>query len=142
MLQADGWDNVFRSPRQVQISGCMVNGAENTVDIFVASIADFLIMKSYALAGRDKPKDAYDLCFCLDNDPEGLESLAKNWISREEERDVIRAKEALREKFRPVDSFGPKQVVEFHQSANSEERAIQARRAFELVRKFLALLDA
>jgi hypothetical protein len=24
-------------------------------------------MKAYALAGRDRPKDAYDICYCLDH---------------------------------------------------------------------------
>jgi hypothetical protein len=36
-------------------------------------------MKSYALATRDKPKDACDLCFCLDHYPGGLKELAANW---------------------------------------------------------------
>jgi hypothetical protein len=103
----------------------------------VASIADFLIMKSYALANRDKPKDAYDICFCLDNFPGGLKELAANWKKRPGDKDVAKGIEILREKFAKVDSYGPVQVVEFHNSNNGEERERQGRRAFELVRAFL-----
>jgi hypothetical protein len=105
----------------------------------VASIADFLIMKSYALANRDKPKDAYDLCFCLDNYPGGLKELAANWKKRAAMKDVIKAIGILKEKFAAVDAYGPGQVVEFYNSANSEEQERQARRAYELVQEFLKL---
>jgi hypothetical protein len=92
-------------------------------------------MKAYALAGRDKPKDAYDLCYCLDNFPGGLEKLAYAWRRRSVEEDVKRAIAILGEKFERVDSFGPAQVVEFFDASDVEAQAMQARRAFELVRK-------
>ena len=47
----------------------MISGATNTVRLQVASLPDFIIMKAHALAGRDKPKDVYDLCYCLDEYP-------------------------------------------------------------------------
>ena len=46
----------------------------------------------------------------------------------------------LREKFAAVDAFGPGQVVEFLDLAQREAQDMQARRAFELVQKFLSLL--
>lgn len=45
--------------------------------------------------------------------------------------------EILREKFATVDSLGPQQLVEFHSDQDEETQAMQARRAFELVKKFL-----
>jgi hypothetical protein len=45
--------------------------------------------------------------------------------------------EILREKFASKDSYGPLQVVEFHSPSSADERAIIARRAFELVQTFL-----
>jgi len=39
-----------------------------------------------------------------------------------------------------VDDFGPKQVVEFFNLPSPETQAMQARRAFELVQKLLALM--
>ncbi|HWO35025.1 MAG TPA: hypothetical protein VNO32_40045, partial [Candidatus Acidoferrum sp.] len=46
------------------------------------------VMKAHALAGWDKPKDAYDLCYCLDNYPGGLDKLAAAWKLRSEEMDA------------------------------------------------------
>lgn len=45
--------------------------------------------------------------------------------------------ECLKEKFKSVNAYGPQQVVEFHNSSSAEERDIQARQAYELVRAFL-----
>jgi len=39
-----------------------------------------------------------------------------------------------------VEAFGPQQLVEFHSSSNPEEQAMQARRAYELVRDFLDMI--
>lgn len=140
VLQADGCAAAFHAPEQVVISGRAVGGAKNKVRISVASLPDFLIMKSMALAGRDKPKDAYDLCYCLDNYPGGMARLATNWQRRARDKDVAKAIVILREKFETVDAYGPMQVVEFHNSTNPEERAVQARRAYELVQRCLSFL--
>jgi predicted nucleotidyltransferase len=140
VLQADGCDEAFHAPKLVEVSGRTVGGAKNKVRISVASLPDFLIMKSLALAARDKPKDAYDLCYCLDNYPGGMERLAKEWKRRARDKNVAKAVVNLREKFEAVDAYGPMQVVEFHNSTNPEERAAQGRRAYELVQKFLSML--
>jgi len=47
----------------------MISGASNTVHLQVASLPDFIVMKAHAVNGRDKPKDVYDICFCLDEFP-------------------------------------------------------------------------
>lgn len=136
-LDASGCSAAFEHPELVIITGKMIKGKTNQVQFRVASIADFLIMKSYALANRDKPKDAYDICFCLDNYPGGLEKLAANWKKRADSKDIIKAIRILKEKFETVDSYGSGQVVEFYNSANEEERQRQARRAYELMQEFL-----
>lgn len=143
LLKADGCGSAFYAPLEQTISGRMSNGAENTVRIQIASIPDFLIMKSLALNGRDKPKDAYDICYCLDNCSEGIAELAVAWQQRLQNgvKEVALATEYLREKFKGVDAYGPQQVVEFHRSNNSEERNLQARRAYELVRTFLQQVE-
>jgi hypothetical protein len=140
VLQADACGSAFRAPEQIEISGRTLRGAKNKVRLRVASLVDFLVMKAHALAGRDKPKDAYDLCYCLDHFPGGLAELAVAWRRLASEGDVKRAVGILQEKFASPESFGPGQVVEFYDSTDSETRAMQARRAFELVQRLLNLL--
>lgn len=140
VLQADGCSVAFRAPVRLPLSGRNVRGVQNTVQLRFASMSDFLIMKAYAIGGREKPKDAYDICFCLEYYPAGMGPLAADWKARGTDPDVIKALAILREKFASVDAFGPQQVVEFHNASDSEMRAMQARRAYELVQYFLDLI--
>ncbi|EIP98348.1 protein of unknown function (DUF1814) [Opitutaceae bacterium TAV1] len=137
VLQTEGCDVAFEAPVEHEITGRNVRGAGNTVRLRVASLADFLIMKALAIGGRDRPKDAYDFCYCLEHCPEGLPRLVDVWRQRTPPRLLQISLAILREKFVTVDAFGPQQVVEFHNSPQEEERAMQARRAFELVQEFL-----
>lgn len=141
ILQADGCEAAFRDPVNIPLSGKMIGGADNRVYLRVASLADFLVMKAHAIGGRDKPKDVYDFCYCLENYPDGLGEIVKVWRSRKSEQDVAKAIQILQEKFETVTSYGPNQAVEFYNSPNEEEHAIQSRRAFELVKRFLQEMD-
>jgi hypothetical protein len=140
VLQADGCGVAFHAPVEIKLPGQNVRGAKNTVLLRVASLADFVVMKAHAIGGRDKPKDTYDLCYCLEQFPGGMTKLAANWKQRMKERDVAKAIEILQEKFASVDAFGPHQLVEFHSAPDADAQAMQARRAYELVQKFLSLL--
>jgi hypothetical protein len=46
------------------------------VKIQVASLVSFLVMKGMALDDRLKEKDAWDIYYCVRNDPGGLDALA------------------------------------------------------------------
>lgn len=140
VLQADGCAAAFNAPEEVELKGRMIRGGRNTVRLRVASLADFVVMKAHALAGRDKPKDAYDLCYCLTHFPGGRDQLAVLLRARQTEPDVKRALAILAEKFASVEDFGPTQIVEFLEAQLEEERAIQARRAYELVQELLRLI--
>lgn len=139
VLQAEGCESAFNAPVQIELAGLTTRGARNKVQLRVASVPDFVVMKAHALAGRDKPKDSYDICYCLGYFPGGLEMLAAVWRQRTHQ-DVQRAIAILREKFASVNSFGPEQVVEFLDSSGRDVQEMQARRAFELVQKFLSLI--
>ena len=140
-LDADGCAAAFLHPKQVRIEGHTISGAENHVVVLVAAVEDFLIMKTYALAGRDKPKDAYDICYCLDQPPGSVELLAQAWRSRRGDQLVASAIGHLREKFASVRSYGSQQVVAFYDAVSPDERELHARRAHELVIHFLAMVD-
>jgi len=139
VLQVDGSEAAFRDPVRVTIPGKNIRGAENTVRLRVVSLSDFLLMKSLAIGGRDKPKDTYDLCFCLQNYPH-MEELAKDWGDRFHEDDVKKAAAILKEKFTSPDGFGLQQLVEFHNPSTLDAKLGHARMAYELVQKFLDLI--
>ena len=138
--QADGCAAAFRAPEVVAVDGQMISGATNRVELRVASLPDFLVMKSYALRGRDKPKDAYDICFCLDHARDRTE-LASEWKARRDDTAVKDALAILKEKFATVESYGPQQVAAFYESRNAEQRSIHAQRAFQLVQRFVVAVE-
>lgn len=140
VLQVEACSEAFHNPVELKIPGQNVRGAANTVTLRVASLADFLVMKAHAIGGRDKPKDTYDFCYCLEQFPVGMEKLAADWKNRAGERNIAKAIEILREKFASVGAFGPQQLVEFHSAPDADTQAIHARRAYELVHRFLRLL--
>lgn len=140
ILKVDGSEVAFQNPVNLTIPSRNVVGARNSVQLRVVSLPDFIIMKAHALRGREKPKDAYDICYCLENYPGGLEALASNWKSRLGEKAVTTAVAILGEKFEGVDFLGPALYVEFYSSTDTEEQAMQARRAYELVHRLLSLL--
>ncbi len=139
-LDADGCATAFANPEQLKLEGVSISGAKNKVMVAVASVPDFLIMKAYALAGRDKPKDAYDICYCLEHG--GLEVIGKAWRTRRHDPVVAVAVSHLEDKFASVDSFGPEQVAAFYSTSTLDEFERNARRAFELVQRFLAIIQA
>ena len=69
VLQTDACGVAFHAPVEIDFAGRNVRGAKNTVRLRVTSLADFLLMKAHAVGGRDKPKDTYDLCYCLEQSP-------------------------------------------------------------------------
>ena len=137
VLQVKGCETAFRAPEQIQLSGQMIDGTENTVHFRVTSIPDFLILKAYALEGREKLKDPYDICFCLQHAEGGIKRLAEEWSERKSDIHIISAIRILREKFATVRSFGPQRYAQFM----DENADMDARLAFELVNTFLKQVD-
>jgi len=140
-LDADGCAVAFVHPERLKIEGVSIAGYRNKVEIAVASVQDFLVMKSYALAGRDKPKDAYDICYCLEHVSGGPDAVGRAWRARRKEVAVLDAIAHLRDKFGSIDSYGPQQVASFYGDASQDARAMHARRALELVRRLLVAVD-
>jgi len=139
VLQVHGAEVAFRAPVNVKISGKNILGADNEVRLLVVSVPDFLVLKSLAIDGRDKPKDAYDLCYCLEYCAD-IDAIAEDWRNRPEDKDVLKAIEVLQNKFSSPNAFGPQQLVEFHNPNSKEEAEGRARRAYELVQRFLDLV--
>lgn len=111
-------------------------GASGTAQIRVAGIASFIVMKSIALVERAKPKDAYDIHFCLENYPDGPGPLAEQFAPLLEQEEVREALRELARRFRDEETVGPRMVADVEE-AIGEARAIRKLAVSTRVREFL-----
>lgn len=139
-IEADGARFALGHKQALTLQGRMPDGRQNTITIQVASLPAFIVMKAYALDGRDKPKDAYDLYFCLKNAVEGPKGLAGILRPDLENPEVRRALEILTSKFKTPDDYGPSSVAMFLDPEDPGERRFLARDAHALMKTFLDAL--
>lgn len=117
--RADGADLAFKSREMISFENEMPDGGRNLVRIPVASIPALLAMKGYAVANRLKPKDAYDIYFCIRNFPGGLDTLV---TATKQLLDFDTARKGyllISEKFRDMDDFGPTSVRQFVEGSDA-----------------------
>jgi len=113
----DGGRFALKHYQEVIIDGVMPDGRPNKVKILVATPAAFLVMKGYALAGRDKQKDAYDIWFCIRNYEGGAEALAADCKPLMVDNEAKVAYTNIADKFRNEKDFGPITVRRFLESS-------------------------
>lgn len=111
--RADGADLATSFYQMVTISGNMPGGGTNTVEIAVCSIPALLAMKGYALYGRLKQKDAYDVYYCIRNYPGGVKALAHACGPVLAEKTGSEGFQHIDAKFAEPDGFGPTSVRKF-----------------------------
>ncbi len=117
--RADGVNLALQFSETVPLDGKMPDGGRNRVSIAVASIPALLAMKGYAIAGRKKQKDAYDIYYCVRNFPGGLDALVAATLPL---LDIETAREGYRlisTKFRDVEDFGPTSVRSFVEDSDA-----------------------
>jgi hypothetical protein len=115
--RADGADLAMQFFRMVAIRGTMPKGGKNEVEIAVCSIPALLAMKGYALNGRYKQKDAYDIYYCIRNYPDGIDALAVDCRPLLEHPSGAKGYGFIERKFESVDSHGPDCVKNFVQES-------------------------
>ncbi len=93
-----------------KFEGKMPDGRRNSVELLVATIPALLVMKGYALVGRDKKKDAYDIYFCARNYAGGPTRLAAECAKLLGDAVARKGYEHIASKFRHEDDFGPETV--------------------------------
>lgn len=121
-LKADGGNFAFEVPCfETHIEARRPDGAIDGVTIKVVSIIPFLAMKAAAL-GRGKPKDAYDIYFCIDHCNQGLESLVQDFQPFKTHGLILKMLEKFREKFSTPEHAGTKDVVDFLEIDDTDER--------------------
>lgn len=111
--KADGVDLAMRFYQFVAIDGSMPDGGANRVEIAVCSIPALLAMKGYALDGRAKQKDAYDIYYCIRNYEGGPEALAAACRPLLGHPTAGRGYAHIAEKFDRPDGYGPDRVRRF-----------------------------
>ncbi len=111
--EADGGEFALSHNLSMSIAGTMPDGRNNTVEMLVASIPAFLVMKGYALVQRDKRKDAYDIYFCIRHYQGGIDALAAKCAKLIGEPVALQGFRNIASKFTAVDSFGPQTVRQF-----------------------------
>jgi hypothetical protein len=111
--KADGAELAVRFYQLVAIAGFMPDGVHNRVEIAVCSIPALLAMKGYAISGRYKQKDAYDIYYCIRNYPDGHEALARDCQPLMKFPTAVQGYRHIAAKFENIDSFGPTCVRRF-----------------------------
>ena len=139
--KARGCDLAFQiEPAKVSVKGKLPDGAVDEVQVQVASVVPFLVMKGMALEDRRNAKDAYDIYFVLHNHPGGVEAVVKAFKPHLKLALVKEGLKKIAGKFATLDHVGPKDVAEFDETLDDEERTICQRDAFEKVNFLLQQL--
>lgn len=111
--RADGADLALHFNELVAVRDTMPSGGTNQVEIAVCSIPALLAMKGYALNGRYKQKDAYDIYYCVRNYPGGILSLADACKPLLSHKSGKQGYDFVNAKFDKADGFGPTCVRKF-----------------------------
>jgi hypothetical protein len=135
-----GCDLAFDMAQEVTVSGNLPGGGLDTVNIRVASVVPFLIMKGMALDERLKEKDAWDIYFCLLHYPGGINALAEAFRPHLKHGLIREGIEKIRKHFSSLDHIGPKFVADFEEVEDPDERARIMRDAYERVQALLERL--
>ncbi len=110
---ADAAEIALKNNVRLSVDGQMPDGRPNRVELLVASIPALLVMKGFALDGRDKPKDAYDIYYCVRNFPGGPIALADACRPLLNEPVARDGYSRIAAKFGAEDAFGPHTVSLF-----------------------------
>jgi hypothetical protein len=119
-------------------------GGRTTFDFRVTGVLGFLVAKIGALVGRDKPKDAYDIVWIIENwdgGPQGAAAAiaASPAVGRPE---VAAALDRLAAEFADTDCLGPSSYAKFMvvDGMTADDRARLARQAVGAVAELTRLL--
>ena len=131
--KARGCDLAFENPIEITIEGTLPGGGKDIVKIRVASVISFLVMKGMAIEERLKEKDAWDIWYCLKNNPSGIDALIDEFKQLIDNTLVKEGLEKIGKHFSSEEHIGPRFVADFEEITEAEERELIQRDAFERV---------
>ncbi len=132
-----GCDIAFDMAEEISIEGEIPGGGLDRVTIRVASIVPFFVMKGMALDERLKEKDAWDIYYCIQAYPGGIETLAEKFRPHLAHGLVREGLGKIAKHFADIRSIGPRFVAVFEEANDPEEIELLTRDAFERVNAFL-----
>jgi hypothetical protein len=139
-LKATGGNFAFEvAPVEIKIDARRPDGAFDACKVRVIAIVPFLIMKISAL-GRGKPKDAYDIYFCIKHYIGGVKELVKEFHPFLKFGLVKEMLEKLAEKFSSPEHAGPADIVSFLEIHDEDEISMVKRDAYEQIANLIELL--
>ena len=135
--KARGCDLVFDMQKEIIIEGELPGGAKDSVTIRVATIVPFFIMKGIALDDRLKEKDAWDIYYCIQNYPGGIDGLVQEFRPHMDHGLVREGLEKIAKHFASETHLGPKFVADFEELTDLDAREVLQRDAYEKVNYLL-----
>ena len=142
--KARGVDLAFTFQQDVAVEGTLPNGGHNKVTAKMPIIAAYLCIKAITLSERKKEKDAYDICFCIENYLGGYKKLAEEFRGMTDHKLIAEGIAILRDKFGQLDSIGPvwaAQTAEGATVGTGFDLEMEQRRAYEIVNALLREID-
>jgi hypothetical protein len=131
--KARACDLAFSMFTEIKVEGELPGGGKDSVVVKVASIVPFLVMKGMALHTRLKEKDAWDIYYCLNNYPGGLDALAAVIKKHSSNKLVREGFLKIADKFASEKHIGPKMAADFEELPPGEQRDLLQRDAYEKV---------
>lgn len=139
-LPATGGNFAFEFPPQsVKIEYRRTDGALDSGHVNVVAVIPYIVMKTAAL-GRGKPKDAYDIYFCLTHYEGGIRALAKDFEPYKDTGLVRDMCKKLGEKFASPQHAGPMDITAFMDLHDEDEIQRVKQDAFQRVNYLLESL--
>ncbi len=135
--KARGCDLVFDMQKEITIEGELPGGAKDSVTIRVATIVPFFIMKGIALDDRLKEKDAWDIYYCIQNYPGGIDGLVEEFRPHMDHGLIREGLEKIAKHFESETHLGPKFVADFEELTDLDAREVLQRDAYEKVNYLL-----
>lgn len=141
-FKASGCELAFEQPAVIEIHAKLPDaGGEATVQWQVANIAASLVMKSLALGGRYKEKDAYDLFYLVRHYQQGPASVVESVRLLLHLPVVQEACRHLRQAFGDIRATGPAWVANFKDVHDPRARDILIADVYKTFERFFQLLS-
>lgn len=136
-FKAKGCELVFDHFFTMEIKDILPGDGEATCRWKVADIVGSLVMKSFALGGRYKEKDAYDIHYLIANYKDGPLSVSEEFKPYLDNKIIQESLSHVKNAFLDIRSNGPAWVANFYNLTNEREREVKIASAYKDVNKFL-----